>query len=115
MEAVVKAGYKPEEDIVIALDVASSEMYKDGKYHLEGEGVVKTSEEMVDYLADLCEKYPIISIEDGLAEEILTGEYKAGDTVLLKMEDKKIRFEKTTGNEIGNNSPHRASQRTWGS
>ena len=73
LEAVVKAGYKPEEDIVIALDVASSEMYKDGKYHLEGEGVVKTSEEMVDYLAELCEKYPIISIEDGLAEDDWAG------------------------------------------
>ena len=73
LEAVVKAGYKPKEDIVIALDVASSEMYKDGKYHLEGEGVVKTSEEMVDYLADLCEKYPIISIEDGLAEDDWAG------------------------------------------
>ncbi len=69
LEAVVKAGYKPKDDIVIALDVASSEMYKDGKYHLEGEGLVKTSEEMVDYLAALCEKYPIISIEDGLAED----------------------------------------------
>ena len=73
LEAVVKAGYKPEEDIVIALDVASSEMYKDGKYHFEGEGVVRTSEEMVDYLADLCEKYPIISIEDGLAEDDWAG------------------------------------------
>ena len=73
LEAVVKAGYKPEKDIVIALDVASSEMYKDGKYHLEGEGVVKTSEEMVDYLAELCEKYPIISIEDGLAEDDWAG------------------------------------------
>lgn len=73
LEAVVKAGYKPEEDIVIALDVASSEMYKDGKYYLEGEGLVKTSEEMVDYLAELCEKYPIISIEDGLAEDDWAG------------------------------------------
>ena len=73
LEAVVKAGYKPEKDIVIALDVASSETYKDGKYHLEGEGLVKTSEEMVDYLADLCEKYPIISIEDGLAEDDWAG------------------------------------------
>ncbi len=69
LEAVVKAGYKPKDDIVIALDVASSEMYKGGKYHLEGEGLVKTSEEMVDYLAALCEKYPIISIEDGMAED----------------------------------------------
>ena len=73
LEAVVKAGYKPEKDIVIALDVASSEMYKDGKDHFEGEGVVRTSEEMVDYLAELCEKYPIISIEDGLAEDDWAG------------------------------------------
>ena len=73
LEAVVKAGYKPKDDIVIALDVASSEMYKDSKYHLEGEGLVKTSEEMVDYLAELCEKYPIISIEDGLAEDDWAG------------------------------------------
>lgn len=69
LEAVVRAGYKPKEDIVIALDVASSEMYEDGKYNLAGEGLVKTSAEMVDYLAALCEKYPIISIEDGLAED----------------------------------------------
>lgn len=69
LEAVEKAGYKPDEDIVIALDVASSEMYEDGKYNLAGEGIVKTSAEMVDYLAALCEKYPIISIEDGLAED----------------------------------------------
>lgn len=69
LEAVEKAGYRPSEDIVIALDVASSEMYEDGKYNLAGEGIVKTSAEMVDYLAALCEKYPIISIEDGLAED----------------------------------------------
>lgn len=69
LEAVEKAGYKPGEDIVIALDVASSEFYEDGKYNLAGEGIVKTSEEMVEYLAELCEKYPIISIEDGMAED----------------------------------------------
>ena len=69
LEAVEKAGYKPGKDIVMALDVASSEFYKEGKYDMAGEGVVKTSEEMIDYLAMLCEKYPIISIEDGLAED----------------------------------------------
>lgn len=69
LEAVEKAGYKPGEDIVIALDVASSEFYEDGKYNLAGEGIVKTSEEMVEYLAELCEKYPIISIEDGMGED----------------------------------------------
>ena len=69
LEAVKKAGYKPGEDIMIALDVAASEFYKDGKYQMEGEGLVKTSNQMVDYLAALCEKYPIVSIEDGLAED----------------------------------------------
>lgn len=69
LEAVVKAGYKPGKDILIALDVASSEFYKDGKYVLEGEGLEKTSDEMVEYLVDLCNKYPIISIEDGMAED----------------------------------------------
>ena len=69
LESVKKAGYKPGEDIMIALDVAASEFYKDGKYQMEGEGLVKTSNQMVDYLAALCEKYPIVSIEDGLAED----------------------------------------------
>ena len=69
LEAAKKAGYKPGEDIMIALDVAASEFYKDGKYQMEGEGLVKTSNQMVDYLAALCEKYPIVSIEDGLAED----------------------------------------------
>ena len=69
IEAITKAGYKPGEQICIALDVASSEIYKDGKYHLEGKGVVKTAAEMVDYYAHLVEKYPVISIEDGMAED----------------------------------------------
>ncbi len=69
LEAVRSAGFEPGKDILIALDVASSEFYKDKMYHLEGEGLVKTSEEMVEYLAELCEKYPIVSIEDGLAED----------------------------------------------
>lgn len=69
MEAINKAGYKPGEQIALALDVASSEMFKDNKYHLEGEGLVKTAAELVDFYADLVEKYPIISIEDGMAED----------------------------------------------
>lgn len=69
LAAVEKAGYKPGIDIGIAMDPAASEFFKDGKYHLEGEGVVKTSAEMVDFYADLVEKYPILSIEDGLAED----------------------------------------------
>ena len=69
LEATVRAGYKPGKDIVLAMDVASSEFYKDGIYDMAGEGIKKTSDEMVEYLADLCAKYPIISIEDGLAED----------------------------------------------
>ena len=68
-EAVEKAGLTVGKDIVFAIDAASSEFYKDGKYHLAGEGKVKIAAEMVEYYAELCEKYPIYSIEDGLAEE----------------------------------------------
>lgn len=70
IEAIEKAGYKPGEEIMLAMDAASSEFYnkEDGKYHLSGEGVVKTSAEMVDWYEQLAEKYPIISIEDGLDE-----------------------------------------------
>ncbi len=69
IEAIEKAGYQPGKQIAIALDVASSEIYQDGKYNLEGEGVVKTAAEMVEYYARLVEKYPVISIEDGMAED----------------------------------------------
>ncbi|MFC4183296.1 phosphopyruvate hydratase [Saccharococcus thermophilus] len=70
IEAIEKAGYKPGEEVMLAMDVASSELYnkEDGKYHLEGEGVVRTSEEMVAWYEELVSKYPIISIEDGLDE-----------------------------------------------
>jgi enolase len=70
IEAIECAGYKPGEEVMLAMDVASSELYnkEDGKYHLAGEGVVKTSEEMVDWYEELVSKYPIISIEDGLDE-----------------------------------------------
>ncbi|MGV3488810.1 MAG: phosphopyruvate hydratase [Tuberibacillus sp.] len=68
VEAIEKAGYKPGDDVKIALDVASSELYKDGKYVLKGEGVTKTADEMIEMYRDLCDKYPIISIEDGLDE-----------------------------------------------
>ncbi|NMC32164.1 MAG: phosphopyruvate hydratase [Veillonellaceae bacterium] len=67
--AIEKAGYTPGEQIAIALDTAASEIYVDGKYHLAGEGVTKTSAEMVDFYAQLVDKYPIVSIEDGLAED----------------------------------------------
>ena len=69
VEAIEKAGYRPGEQIAIALDPASSEFYKDGKYHLEGEGLVLSTEEMVDFYDNWLGKYPIVSIEDGLAEQ----------------------------------------------
>ncbi len=69
LEAIQKAGYEPGKDIWIALDPAASEVYEDGKYHLKKEGRVLSSEEMVEFYADWVEKYPIISIEDGLAED----------------------------------------------
>ncbi|QOR66175.1 phosphopyruvate hydratase [Cytobacillus suaedae] len=70
MTAIEKAGYKPGEQVKLAMDAASSEFYnrEDGKYHLKGEGKVFTSEEMVSFYEDLVNKYPIISIEDGLDE-----------------------------------------------
>ena len=69
MKSVEAAGYKPGEDIYIALDCASTEYFKDGKYVLEGEGKTLDAEAMVAYLADLTARYPIISIEDGMAED----------------------------------------------
>lgn len=89
--AIKKAGYKPGEDVAIALDIAASEIYKNGKYNLAGEGVVKTSAQMVDYYAALCEKYPIVSIEDGLDEDDWKGwallTKKLGDKVQLVGDD----------------------------
>lgn len=69
MTAIERAGYKLGEDIQLALDVASTEMYRDGKYHFEGEGIQRTSDEMIAFYEQLVDKYPIISIEDGLAED----------------------------------------------
>lgn len=69
LEAIKAAGYEAGKDIFIGIDAASSEFYEDGRYHLASEGKVLTSEEMVDYLADWVEKYPVITIEDGLAED----------------------------------------------
>ncbi len=71
IEAIEKAGYKPGDDVRIAMDAAASEFYNAEKnvYEMTGEGVTRTAEEMVDYYEDLCNKYPIISLEDGLAED----------------------------------------------
>src|SRR4051794_14550207 len=75
MEAIENAGYKPGEEVLLAMDVASSEFYdkKENVYRLSGEGITKTSEEMVAWYEELCSKYPIVSIEDGLDENDWAG------------------------------------------
>lgn len=91
MEAIEKAGYKPGLDVAIGLDVAASELYKDGKYVLEGEGVTYSGAEMVEYYEKLVKQFPVISIEDGLAEDdwdtwkLLTD--RLGDRVQLVGDD----------------------------
>ncbi|MDH5392135.1 MAG: phosphopyruvate hydratase [Gammaproteobacteria bacterium] len=91
LEAIEKAGFVAGKDIYLGLDCASSEFYKDGKYDLASEGRVFTSEEFVDYLADWVERYPIITIEDGLAENDWAGwktlTEKLGDKVQLVGDD----------------------------
>ncbi len=69
MEAIVAAGYRPGKDFVLALDAAATEMYRDNLYHLAGEGLQKSAAEMIAYYEKLVDNYPIVSIEDGLAEE----------------------------------------------
>ncbi|NLZ93425.1 MAG: phosphopyruvate hydratase [Firmicutes bacterium] len=91
VSAIEKAGYKPGEDVVLALDVAATEMYQEGLYHLAGEGLKKTAAEMVAYYEKLTSAYPIISIEDGLAEEDWEGwkllTQKLGQNVQLVGDD----------------------------
>ncbi|MBA7469014.1 Enolase [subsurface metagenome] len=86
IKAIEKAGFKPGKDIYIALDPAATEFYKGGKYNLKGEGKVLTPTEMVDYYKNLTEKYPIISIEDGMAEEDWDGWKKLTDKIGSKVQ-----------------------------
>lgn len=90
-QAVTKAGYKLGEDFVLALDVASSEFYKDGKYELKNEGKSLTSDEMIDYVKNLVDNNPLVSVEDGLAEEDWAGWTKLtaelGDRIQLVGDD----------------------------
>jgi enolase len=91
LEAIEAAGYKAGEEIAIAMDPASSEFYVDGRYELKGEGKSLSSAEMVDYYVALCEKYPIVSIEDGLAEDDWDGfklmTEKLGDKIQIVGDD----------------------------
>lgn len=73
VEAIEKAGYKPGEDVSIAIDVAATELFEDGKYNFKGEGVVRSAEDLIQYYSQLVDKYPILSIEDGLAEDDWSG------------------------------------------
>ena len=91
LKAIEKAGLRAGEDIVLALDCASSEFYKDGAYHLDAENRALSSEEMIAYYKQLCDKYPIVSIEDGLDEDDWQGWQKMtqtlGDSVQLVGDD----------------------------
>ncbi len=91
LKSIEKAGYKPGEDIYLALDCAATEYFKDGKYELSGEGKSLTPEENVAYLAALCDDYPIISIEDGCSEDDWAGwkalTDKLGDKIQLVGDD----------------------------
>ncbi len=92
MEAIEKAGYKPGEDVLLALDVASSELFKDGAYFLENEKTPKkTADQLIDFYEDLVNRYPIISIEDGMAENDWDGWKKIterlGDRIQLVGDD----------------------------
>src|SRR5579859_3610904 len=73
MKAIESAGYEPGEDVALGLDVASTEFFKNGRYHLDGEGKVFDADGMVQYLEDLVGRYPIVSIEDGMAEDDFDG------------------------------------------
>ncbi|RKQ71059.1 enolase [Litorimonas taeanensis] len=91
MSAVESAGFKPGDDVMLALDVASTEFYEDGKYNLKGEGKTLSSDEFVNYLAELTTAYPILSIEDGMAEDDWDGwtnlNAKIGNKVQLVGDD----------------------------
>jgi enolase len=73
MTSIEAAGYRPGDDVVLALDCAATEFFRDGAYHLEGEGRTLSPDALADYLADLCARYPISSIEDGMAEDDFAG------------------------------------------
>ncbi|WP_309570206.1 phosphopyruvate hydratase [Deinococcus sp.] len=110
LEAIEKAGYEPGKDIAIALDPAVTELYKDGKYHLESEGRVLSTAEMVDFWADWAGRYPIVSIEDGLAEDDWDGwadlTARIGDKVQLVGDDLFVtnpeRLQRGIDSKVGN-------------
>lgn len=112
LEAIAKAGYTAGKDVYLALDVAATELYKEGKYHLEREGKTLTSEEMIAFYENWCSKYPIISIEDGLSEDDWTGyelltkklgkkvQIVGDDLFVTNIDRLKMGIEKNVGNSI---------------
>ncbi|MEW6096706.1 MAG: phosphopyruvate hydratase [bacterium] len=107
IQAIEKAGYKPGEDIFLALDTAATELFEDGKYNFKGEGKVMSSEELISYYKSLVEKYPIISIEDGFAEDDWDGwkmfTQELGDKIQIVGDDLFVTNPKrlTKGIELG--------------
>jgi enolase len=112
IQAIEMAGYTPGQDIGIALDPAATEFFADGKYHLKGEGQVRTSQQMTEFYSELVDKFPILSIEDGLAEEdwegwaLMTKELGkkiqiVGDDIFVTNTDRLIRgIREKTANSI---------------
>ncbi len=86
MRSIEKAGYTPGDDVMLALDPASTEFFKNGRYELEGEGKSLSPHEMAAYYVDLCEKYPIVSIEDGMAEDDFVGWKALNDAIGHKVQ-----------------------------
>jgi len=104
LRSIETAGYKPGEDVMLALDCAATEFYKNGKYEISGEGKSLSSHEMAEYLADLARRYPIFSIEDGMSEDDFEG-WKAltdlcGDKVQLVGDDLFVTNPKRLGQGI---------------
>lgn len=102
MEAINQAGYKPEKDIALALDVAATELFENGKYNFKGEGVIRSSEKLVEYYTQLVDRYPIVSIEDGMAEDDWDGWKLLTDSL-----GKKIQL---VGDDIFVTNPERLKQ-----
>ncbi|QIG80467.1 phosphopyruvate hydratase [Stakelama tenebrarum] len=104
LASIEAAGYKPGDDVMLALDCASTEFFKDGAYVMEGEGKTLSPADMADYLADLVDKYPILSIEDGMAEDDFEGwkllTDKIGDKVQLVGDDLFVTNPKRLGQGI---------------
>jgi enolase len=110
MTAIEQAGYKPGQDILLALDVASTEMFKDGKYVMKGEGVTRDAAQLIEFYGKMRDKYPLISIEDGCAEDDWAGWKKLTDTLGKKLQlvgddlfvTNPIRLKKGIAEGIGN-------------